>query len=77
MPAVDIIETAVKQGAANNGMDLTEDNTTISIGASQGLAGGDPISVTVQYTFTTFIGGLIGLPEFPIRSSTEMVIFGN
>ena len=75
--AVDSTEAAVRQDAANNGMDLTEDNSTITIGATEGLGGGHPISVTVQYTFTTFIGGLVGLPEFPIRSSTEMVIFGN
>ena len=75
--AVDTIEAAVKQDAASNGMDLTEENSTITIRASEGLNGGDPISVTVQYTFTTVIGGLMGLPEFPVRSSTEMVIFGN
>ncbi len=75
--AVDAIEAAVRQEAANSGVDLSSDNAIITIGASQGLSGGNPISVTVHYTFTTIIGGLTGLPEFSMRNSTEMVIFGN
>ena len=73
------IKQAVRQEAANNNIDLGEDTATITIGRigeASDWHGGDPITVTVEYTFTTFIGGLIGLPEFPMLSNTEMVIFG-
>ncbi len=75
--AVSAIEAAVRQEAANSGVDLQTSNSGIVIGASAGLDSGDPISVTVHYTFTTLIGGLVGLPEFPMSGTTEMVIFGN
>lgn len=70
------IRAAAIQEAANSGVNLSQDNALISIGRPEPWHSGDPISVTVAYTLTTFIGGLIGLPELPMRSSTEMVIFG-
>ena len=70
------IRQAVRQEAANNGLDFSEDNALITVGRASDWSGGNPISVTVDYTFTTFIGGLIGLPELHLRSDTEMVIFG-
>ena len=72
-----VIRAAVVQEAANSNVDLVEgDNASITIAASEGVTGGKPISVTVDYTMTTIIAGLVGLPELHMRSSTEMVIFG-
>jgi len=71
-----VIRQAVRQEAANNGLDLGDGNALITVGRPADWSGGDPVSVTVEYTFTTFIGGLIGLPELHLRSDTEMVIFG-
>ncbi|MBN1248706.1 MAG: pilus assembly protein [Anaerolineae bacterium] len=72
----DMVKAAVVQEAANSGVELAESlNTVISVGGLNGTAG-SPISVTVRYTYTTIIGGLIGMKEFPMSSSTEMVIFG-
>ena len=52
------------------------DGAVVTIGRASDWSSGDPISVTVEYNFTTIIGGLVGLPELPMLSSTEMVIFG-
>jgi len=70
------IEQAVRQEAANNGLDLTGGDVLITVGRADDWSGGDPISVTVDYTMTTFMTGIIGLPELHMRSDAEMVIFG-
>lgn len=72
----DQIRAAAIQEATNSGVDLSQDNAHIAIGRPEPWHSGDPISVTVAYTLTTFIGKLVGLPELPMRSTTEMVIFG-
>lgn len=67
---------AVQQEATNSHVDLSGSDAQITVGRAAGVDTGQPISVTVEYTFTTFIGGLVGLPRIPMRSSTEMVIYG-
>ena len=69
----DSIKAAAIAEAANSGLDLASDEALITVGNLHGSSG-DPISVTVEYTVTTFIGGLIGMPELHVRSDTEMVI---
>ena len=76
----DEIRAAAIQEATNSGVDLSQDNAHIAIGRPEPWHSGDPISVTVAYTLSTFLGRLVGLPELPMRSTTEMVIlldFGN
>ena len=73
----DQIRTAAIQEATNSGVDLSQDNAHIAIGRiglPEACHSGDPISVTVAYTLSTFLGRLVGLPELPVRSTTEMVI---
>ena len=74
-----LIRSAVIQEAANSGLDLTDPNhTTIPIPIDPPLAereAGKAITVTVEYTVTTFFGGLIGLDEIGMRSRTAMVLF--
>ena len=40
-------------------------------------AAGDPLDVTVEYTFTTLMGGILGLSDFPLRNSASMLFYGN
>jgi hypothetical protein len=69
-----IIRSAVVGEAANSGVDLVEGgNVEISINGFGGDRG-DPISVSVHYTYTTLIGGLVGLPEIPMANRTEMAV---
>ena len=67
-----IYATAIQE-AANSGVTIEESDITIT-----GLDGGEgtPIEVEVEYTLPMIIGGLIGLDELTLRSSTQMVIFG-
>jgi Flp pilus assembly protein TadG len=74
----DLVKSAVIQEAANSGVSLTYDNVSIQPeGYGTDRDSGEPLTVTVEYTFTTFIGGLIGLPEFTMRTETSMRIFGD
>ena len=67
------IENATIQEAANSGVTIEVDGITIT-----GLNGeeNDPIQVEIEYPLPMIIGGLIGLDELTLRSSTQMVIFG-
>jgi Flp pilus assembly protein TadG len=67
---VPAVEEATKSEASNSNVDLTPPGASITIVGTR--TSGDPISVSVTYTYTTIIGGLIGLPEFPMRAATEM-----
>lgn len=69
------IKSAVVQEARNSGLQLSQDNSEITVG-NLNATYGQPISVTVQYTFSMAIGGLIGISELPMRSSTQMATFG-
>lgn len=68
------IKSAVIAEAANNGLNLDDESlATIAVQpVYTARTRGEPILVTVQYTFTTFIGGLVGLPELNMVSETEM-----
>jgi len=74
-----VIRSAVIQEAANSGVDLTDDAGLTVITISPLLLvdrdTATPITVTVEYTFTTIMGGLVGLPEFPMRTQTGMMLF--
>jgi len=72
----DSVRQAVRQEAANNGLDLSGDDALITVNLADDWSGGDPVSVSVDYTMTTFMTGLIGLPELHMSSDAEMVIFG-
>lgn len=72
---LDSVRQAVRNEAANNGLDLSGEDALITLNRGDPWADGDPISVTVDYTMTTFMTGLIGLPELHMRSDAEMVIF--
>jgi Flp pilus assembly protein TadG len=69
------IKSAVFQEARNSGVQLSEDNSKITVG-NLNATFGQPISVTVDYTFTMAIGGLVGISELGMRSSTQMATFG-
>jgi len=67
-----IIATA-KGEATDSG--VPPDDISVSI-AGLGGAGGDTIAVTAEYNLPTILGGIIGAPNLPMRSTTQMVIFG-
>lgn len=67
---VPAVEAATMAEASNSNVDLTPPGASIAIAGPR--TSGDPISVTVTYTYTTIIGGLVGLSEFPMRTTTEM-----
>ncbi len=76
--AEDDVKAAVVQEAANNGLDLS-DTTIAEILITPEIAdrdSGSPITVTVNYTFTTFIAAMVGLDEIPLHAKTGMIIFG-
>lgn len=37
----------------------------------------EPITVTVEYTVTTILAGIVGLDRIPLRAQTVMVMYGN
>ncbi len=61
--------------ATDAGLDNTMLNATVQ-GALGASGEGQPITVTVEYTFTTFAGGFVGYPELHMRRATGMVNFG-
>jgi Flp pilus assembly protein TadG len=74
------VTDAVIREAANSGVDLTGGAglATITIAPQLVLRSvGNPITVTVEYRYTTFIGGLVGLAEVPIKTETAMMLFGS
>jgi Flp pilus assembly protein TadG len=74
-----LIKDATIQEAAESGVDIsTSDFATITITPANpdSRTSGTPLNVSINYTYTTFIGGLVGLPKFNIRAGTEMRVFG-
>ena len=65
--------------AAGSGITLAAGNLSIAPDpVSTGCAGaGNPLDVTVEYTFTTILGGILGVSEFPLRNSASMLFYGN
>ncbi len=70
------IRGAVKQEAANSGVELTDDMINIDPDWEHRPAN-HPITVTVEYTMTTIFTGLVGLEEIPMRSHSVMVMYGS
>lgn len=70
---------AVIQEAANSGLDLTDPSVaTITIEPAWNVRpANQPMTVTVEYTMTTFFTGLVGLAEIPMRSRSVMVMYGS
>jgi len=74
----DRIKAAVVQEAANSGVTLDEASGLARITIAPSLAlrsEGNPLTVTVQYTYTTILGGLVGLERLSLRSETHMALF--
>ncbi len=74
----DLIKDAVVAEAANSGVDLDEGSgdARITIGPELTLRSAHaPLTVTVQYTMTSFIGGLIGLEELPMHTNVQIMLF--
>jgi len=67
-----IEDTAIREAADSNVALERADITIIGLGG----AAGNAIEVQVEYRISTFLGGIIGLGELPMRSATEMVVFG-
>ena len=67
------IKQATKQEAADSGVALSDDDIVIE---NMGASSGGWIRVTVNYDFPTIMGGVIGVGNLTLRSSTEMVVFG-
>jgi len=75
----DYILGAVKQEAANGGIDL-EDSTVATITIEpvwDERPAEQPITVTVEYSVTTIFTGLVGLDTIPMRSRSVMVMLGS
>ncbi len=73
------IDAAVIQEANNSGLDLTDPSVaTITIEpAWNARPANTPMTVTVEYTMTTFFTGIIGLDKIPMRSQSVMVMYGS
>jgi hypothetical protein len=73
------IRDAAKLEAANSGLTLEDGNIFIDPDpASSPALSGEPVRVSVQYTFQTLIAGLFD-PSWSVLTlgaSTEMVVFG-
>jgi Flp pilus assembly protein TadG len=67
------IVSATRQEAANSG--IPADSISVSVTGLNGAAG-QPIRVTTSYNYVTFLGSLVGVPNFLLRTYTEMVVFG-
>lgn len=71
------IITATIQEASGYGVTLTSSNIAINPDPGGTPAGsGDPLTVTVVYTYPTMLGGYIGLQNIPLRTATVMRVFG-
>jgi len=69
----DDIKGAAIQEAANSGVTLLPGHiTVIGLNAPPGA----PIEVVVEYQFATILGGITGVGNLTLRSSTEMIVFG-
>jgi len=63
---------ATKKEAENSGITLTR----IFVTPPGGALAGQPIRVSVEYPFSTIMGGLVGAETITLTASTEMVVFG-
>jgi Flp pilus assembly protein TadG len=75
----DLIKEAAIDEAANSGVDISTPEVasiTLTPASPADRTSGTPLNVTINYTYTTVIGGLIGLPRLNIRTETEMRVFG-
>lgn len=72
----DGIRAAVKQEAGGNGLTVADGDISIVPDPATPAASGAPITVTVTYTYTTLLGGFVGAEQLPLRSRTEMIVFG-
>ena len=76
----DYIEGAVIQEAANSGLRLDFDDPAVAsitiepVWTARGQF--NPITVTVQYTISTFFTGVVGLDRIPMRSQSVMDMLG-
>lgn len=79
----DVIDTyilnAVYQEAENSGLDLRDPTVaTITIEPAWNVRPANtPMTVTVDYTMTTFFTGIVGLDRIPMRSQSVMVMYGS
>ena len=67
------IKAATQQEAADSGVTLQDTDITIDVGDR---SAGNPIRVSVEYDFPTFLGDIIGFANLTLASGTEMIIFG-
>ncbi len=70
------IISATVQEASGFGVSLSSSNITIAPNPSAPAASGSPITVTVSFSYTTLLGGIIGMPVIPLRNGTSMIVFG-
>lgn len=74
------ITNAAIAEAANSGVTLSSGNVLVYIGNTP-MAGcpsaNAEIKVTVNYTFSTILGSIIGQNSFPLGNSASMLWFGN
>jgi len=69
-----LIEAAVRQEAADSGLD--PEAIIITITPSGGVSPGDRIEVAAEYDFDTILGSFVGAGSLTLSSSTAMVAFG-
>jgi Flp pilus assembly protein TadG len=75
----DWITEAVVREAANSGVDLEEaDAGKITIEPIiEDREAGHPITVTVEYTVSMILSGIVGIDELPMRSQTVMMMYAS
>lgn len=73
------ITDATVQEAAGSGVALAGSNVAIVPDpvVDGCAAAGSPIEVIVDYDFTTILGGILGVAEFPMRISATMLFYGD
>ncbi len=75
-PAAEVyVKQATMDEARNSGITLSESNITVARDP-RGPTPGTPITVTVDYQMPALIPGVLGLSEVPMRSTSEMVVYG-
>ncbi len=71
------IRDATKDEAASSGIALTDAQITITPDPTTAPAAtGSPVQVEVQFDVPTIMGGILGFNNIHMRSSTEMIVFG-
>jgi Flp pilus assembly protein TadG len=69
-----LIEAAVRQEAADSGLD--PEAIRITITPESGALAGEMIEVSAEYDFDTILGSFVGADSLTLSSSTAMVVFG-